>query len=58
MPLENNMETPQGFLGLCGVLNQGMSGVTLVYILLGFMGYLKYGEQTGGAVTLNLPQDE
>lgn len=55
MPLENNMRTPQHFTGLCGVLNQGMSGVTLVYMLLGFFGYLKYGKEVQGSVTLNLP---
>lgn len=58
MPLENNMKTPQHFLGVCGVLNQGMAGVTLVYIFLGFLGYLKYGNETMGSITLNLPQDE
>ncbi|KAJ8928130.1 hypothetical protein NQ314_019356 [Rhamnusium bicolor] len=56
MPLENHMQNPQHFTGLCGVLNQGMSGVTLVYILLGFFGYLKYGSDIQGSVTLNLPQ--
>lgn len=58
MPLENNMETPQNFLGVCGVLNQGMSGITLVYILLGFLGYLRYGDLTEGSITLNLPETE
>lgn len=58
MPLENNMKTPRHFLGLGGVLNQGMAGVTLIYILLGFLGYLKYGEKTEGSITLNLPTDE
>ena len=58
MPLENNMKTPQHFTGLCGVLNQGMSSVTLVYILLGFLGYLKYGDVVLGSVTLNLPKDQ
>lgn len=57
MPLENNMGTPQSFVGLCGVLNQGMSGVTLVYILIGFFGYLAFGDKVEGAVTLNLPKD-
>lgn len=56
MPLENHMKSPQHFTGLCGVLNQGMSGVTLVYMLLGFFGYLKYGEAIEGSVTLNLPK--
>lgn len=55
MPLENSMKTPQHFIGICGVLNQGMSGVTLVYILLGFLGYVKYGDKALGSITLNLP---
>uniref|UniRef100_A0A6P4FRE1 Proton-coupled amino acid transporter 1 isoform X2 n=1 Tax=Drosophila rhopaloa TaxID=1041015 RepID=A0A6P4FRE1_DRORH len=58
MPLENNMKTPKSFLGICGVLSQGMSGVTLIYILLGFLGYLRYGVNTGESITLNLPIEE
>lgn len=58
MPLENQMKTPQNFVGICGVLNKGMSGVTLVYILLGFFGYLAYGAKTEASITLNLPTDE
>lgn len=58
MPLENQMKTPQHFVGICGVLNKGMSGVTFVYILLGFLGYLQYGDNTAGSITLNLPTDE
>lgn len=58
MPLENNMKTPQHFTGICGVLNKGMSGVTLVYIFLGFLGYLKYGDLTKPSITLNLPDAE
>ncbi|KAH8406843.1 hypothetical protein KR222_005758, partial [Zaprionus bogoriensis] len=58
MPLENNMKTPRHFLGICGVLSQGMSGVTLIYMLLGFLGYLRYGDVTGESITLNLPTEE
>lgn len=58
MPLENNMKTPKNFLGFFGVLNVGMGGVTLVYILLGFLGYLKYGDATQASITLNLPQED
>lgn len=58
MPLENHMERPQHFTGICGVLNQGMSGVTLVYIFVGFLGYLKYSTEVKGSVTLNLPKGE
>lgn len=58
MPLENNMKTPQHLVGICGVLNRGMSGVTLIYILLGFLGYVKYQDQTLDSITLNLPTEE
>jgi len=58
MPLENSMKTPQNFIGICGVLNQGMSGVTLIYIMLGFLGFVKYGDEAQGSVTLNLPVEE
>ncbi|XP_078043406.1 solute carrier family 36 member pathetic [Augochlora pura] len=58
MPLENNMKTPQHFVGICGVLNKGMSGVTLIYILLGFLGYARYQENTLDSITLNLPTGE
>ncbi|XP_025203232.1 proton-coupled amino acid transporter-like protein pathetic [Melanaphis sacchari] len=58
MPLENNMKTPKKFLGVFGVLNVGMGGVTVVYILLGFFGYLKYGEATESSITLNLPNED
>ncbi|XP_017764888.1 PREDICTED: proton-coupled amino acid transporter-like protein pathetic [Eufriesea mexicana] len=58
MPLENNMKTPQHFVGICGVLNKGMSGVTLIYILLGFLGYIKYQHKTLDSITLNLPTEE
>lgn len=58
MPLENNMENPRHFLGICGVLSQGMSGVTLIYMFLGFLGYLRYGEGTEESITLNLPVHE
>lgn len=52
------MEKPQRFVGLCGVLNQGMSGVTLMYVAIGFLGYLKYGDDTKANITLNLPEHE
>ncbi|CAL7935557.1 unnamed protein product [Xylocopa violacea] len=58
MPLENNMKTPEHIVGICGVLNKGMSGVTLIYILLGFLGYVKYQDGTMESITLNLPITE
>uniref|UniRef100_A0A1B6C7H6 Amino acid transporter transmembrane domain-containing protein n=2 Tax=Clastoptera arizonana TaxID=38151 RepID=A0A1B6C7H6_9HEMI len=59
LPLENNMETPQDFGGLTGVLNTGMVIVACLYTSVGFFGYLKYGDAVKkGSITLNLPQNE
>ncbi|XP_046413504.1 proton-coupled amino acid transporter-like protein pathetic [Neodiprion fabricii] len=58
MPLENNMKTPQQFIGICGVMNQGMSAVTLIYIVIGFMGYAAYRDETKENIITNLnPED-
>lgn len=57
MPLENNMKTPEHFLGCPGVLNIGMSVVVVLYTVVGFLGYLKYGADTKGSITLNLPNE-
>ncbi len=58
MPLENSMKTPQHFVGICGVLNKGMSGVTMIYILLGFLGYAAFPGTAADSITLNLPTQE
>ncbi|XP_063236047.1 proton-coupled amino acid transporter-like protein pathetic [Bacillus rossius redtenbacheri] len=55
MPLENNMKTPKSLLGLTGILSTGTAGIALVYILIGFLGYLRYGDEVEGSITLNLP---
>lgn len=57
LPLENNMKTPQDFSGLSGVLNTGMVIVASLYTSVGFFGYLKYGENVKGSITLNLPPE-
>lgn len=54
MPLENSMKTPRSMLGFCGVLNKGISAVTFIYMLLGFLGYLRYGETVEDNISLNL----
>lgn len=58
MSLENNMKTPGNFLGCPGVLNFGMAFVVSLYAVFGFLGYLAYGDDTKGSITLNLPKDE
>lgn len=58
MPLENNMKHPDHFIGCPSVLNIGMFFVIGLYASTGFFGFLKYGHETEGSITLNLPQDE
>ncbi|XP_058816791.1 proton-coupled amino acid transporter-like protein pathetic isoform X1 [Topomyia yanbarensis] len=58
MSLENNMKTPQHFIGCPGVLNTGMAVVVVLYASVGFLGYLKYGDETKGSITLNLPVED
>ena len=52
------METPKSFGGYFGVLNRGMFVIVILYVLVGFFGYIKYGSESAGSVTLNLPQQE
>ncbi|XP_073996618.1 proton-coupled amino acid transporter-like protein pathetic isoform X2 [Rhodnius prolixus] len=56
LPIENSMKTPEHFLGCPGVLNIAMSVVVVLYGCVGFLGYVKFGEETEGSITLNLPQ--
>ncbi|KAG6459550.1 hypothetical protein O3G_MSEX011441 [Manduca sexta] len=58
MPVENEMAKPQQFLGCPGVLNISMVIVISLYGIVGFFGYVQFGDQVKGSVTLNLPQDE
>jgi len=58
LPLENQMKTPGDMKGWNGVLNTAMTMVACLYIAVGFFGYLKYGENVVGSITLNLPSDE
>uniref|UniRef100_A0A1B6KZD9 Amino acid transporter transmembrane domain-containing protein n=1 Tax=Graphocephala atropunctata TaxID=36148 RepID=A0A1B6KZD9_9HEMI len=57
MPIENSVRKPANFLGCPGVLNIGMVIIAVSFVLLGAIGYIKYGEDIKGSVTLNLPQD-
>jgi proton-coupled amino acid transporter len=44
--------------GPAGVLNTSMVTVTCLYIAVAFFGYLKYGEDVLGSITLNLPVEQ
>ena len=52
------MKDKKAFLGNVGVLNLGLVIVIALDNATGFYGYLKYGEETRGSITLNLPNDQ
>lgn len=52
------MKKPGQFTKPFGVLNVGMTIVTSLVLVMGFLGYLKYGDEVEGSLTLNLPQDD
>ncbi|XP_037906992.1 proton-coupled amino acid transporter-like protein CG1139 isoform X2 [Hermetia illucens] len=58
MSLEQNMKDPKRFGGWFGILSIGMAILVVLYILIGFFGYLKYGNESLGSVTLNIPRTE
>ena len=55
LPLENKMKNPQAFLPWNGVLNTAMVISCCLYLAVGFFGFLKYGKDCQGSITLNLP---
>ncbi|XP_007941829.1 proton-coupled amino acid transporter 2 [Orycteropus afer afer] len=52
LPLENNMKDPRRFPA---ILNLGMSIIIILYIIIGALGYLKFGDDIQASITLNLP---
>ncbi|XP_006864010.1 PREDICTED: proton-coupled amino acid transporter 2 [Chrysochloris asiatica] len=52
LPLENNMKDSRHFPA---ILSLGMSIITSLYIVIGALGYLKFGDNIKASITLNLP---
>jgi proton-coupled amino acid transporter len=48
------MKEPEKFMTPFGVLNVGMMFVASLYILVGILGYWKYGDDVESSVFLNL----
>lgn len=53
--VENNMRTPKSFNK---VMSLAMTIICVLYAVFGFVGYLKYGGDCKGSVTLNADQTE
>uniref|UniRef100_A0A336LI99 CSON003694 protein n=1 Tax=Culicoides sonorensis TaxID=179676 RepID=A0A336LI99_CULSO len=58
LPLENEMKTPKSFVTKCGVLNTAMIFIVILYVGMGLFGYIAFGVDVQGSITLNLPNQE
>ena len=58
LPLKNEMQNPKSFGARNGVLNQAMAVISFLYIGLGLFGYLRFGAEIQGSITLNLPAED
>lgn len=58
MPVENSMQKPQEFLGKPSVLLIAMIVVTVLYTIMGVLGFIRFGNDIRGSITLNLPEGQ
>nr|AKN21655.1 slc36a-2 [Schmidtea mediterranea] len=54
LPIQNKMKYPERYVTRAGVINTAMVTVVCLYAAMGFYGFLKFGENTQGSITLNL----
>lgn len=54
---ESQMAKPKDFVKFFGVLNISMALATVLFILIGTMGYWRYGKNIKPSITLNFPVD-
>ena len=52
------MINPHEFVKPCGVLNVGLLTVLFLYVVVGFLGYWRYGKDTEASIVWNIPSDE
>nr|KAG5699625.1 hypothetical protein BaRGS_005073 [Batillaria attramentaria] len=52
------MKNPESLGGWTGLLNLAMVAITCLFAAMGFSGYLCFGDDTLGSITLNLPNDD
>lgn len=58
LPLRNKMRNPEIFTSNFGVLNVTMAVITTTFVFTGIIGYMRWGEDVDGSITLNLnPED-
>ncbi|XP_003380514.1 transmembrane amino acid transporter protein, partial [Trichinella spiralis] len=58
LPIENKTKFPKSMNAWNGILNTSCALSTILYIAVGFYGYIRFGSDVAGSITLNLPKDE
>ncbi|XP_072376599.1 proton-coupled amino acid transporter-like protein acs isoform X2 [Diabrotica undecimpunctata] len=58
IPVQRSMRVPDDFDKTFGVLNLAMAICICWYASIGFLGYLKFGDDIKGSITLNMPQEQ
>ncbi|VDP10305.1 unnamed protein product [Soboliphyme baturini] len=58
LPIENRSKFPGDFITWNGVVNTGSAVVTILYLAVGFYGYIRFGSNVAPSITLNLPMDQ
>ncbi|KAK3910560.1 Proton-coupled amino acid transporter-like protein pathetic [Frankliniella fusca] len=58
MPIENTMKNPRKMTGWTGVMTLAMTCIVILFACVGFLGYLKFGDNTLGNIALSLPTEE
>ncbi|KAA3674051.1 solute carrier family 36 (proton-coupled amino acid transporter), partial [Paragonimus westermani] len=56
LPIESKMENPDSYIHPCGVLNVGMIIIIALNVAFGFFGFMRFGEDAKGTITLNIPE--
>ncbi|KAK6039869.1 hypothetical protein COOONC_22626 [Cooperia oncophora] len=57
LPLENQMRNPHRMLGIFGVISTGVGFICALYTVTAILGYITYGSELKGSITLNLSDD-
>ena len=57
LPIENKMSDPEAMTAPFGIVNVGLTLLSTFYFAIAFFGYLRFGSESLGSITLNLPHD-
>lgn len=57
LPIYTRMKRPEQMGGFAGLINLSYVILLILYFTVGFFGYLKFGAQSKGSITLNLPTE-